>query len=489
MNKLTGWCSKNRLALIAGGAHWIVTFFLERMILTVSPLESIFNYTLCKLILLGVLVGFWRFLLRALLQKGTRERSILLYALPYLAVLLLWLFLYHPFTLVSDELNLFTRATQLDSFAYWFNYFSGFYWIMGIMVIPHHMGPVFIKLLLQALTCGYVLARQRQRSGRRTTLLVYVLFLLPFVLDQGISAHRLPTYGLLYLYLAAKLLYDRLDTVQLDTKTFVLLVSILAVLAIWRSEGVYLAPLGLILIKVAYRIKLDKHVVTKIALYALIFALIAAPQLKAYSQADGPSLSLRTKPLCGYLLCNMYRNGLTDANLGADYASIDAYLPISAIHEQNALIGDGNYARASIMSYVREGISYDVQEEFVSAVKRVILAHPIIYIKSQLGAFHFLAAQYPLTLQSGVLGLISNLSYQVWIPSALVLLFALIALIRKKWLTFWLCGAGICNFGIVLALMPAAYAKYFYADYLLGYFLLLVGLIWLINGRKGDAYA
>ena len=476
--------------LCAAALHWLATFFLERRILTVSPSDSLFNYILCKLLLLAALVWFWRFVFRALSGQDMRARRTLLYALPYLAVLIVWLLRFHPFTLVSDELNLFTRACALDSFAYWFNYFSGFYWIIGIMLIPTMMGPVYLKLLIQALICGYCLARQSERSGKWKALPMYLLFLLPFVLNQGISAHRLPTYGMLYLFTAAKLYYDWRADARIDKKTFALLTLSLAVLAIWRSEGIYLLPLGICLLFAAYRIAITKrNILRALAAYALIFAIVAAPQLKAYYFEGNPPLSLRTKPLCGYALCNMLRNGLTEDMLAEDYDAIDAYLPLETIRRSNETVGDGNYESAQIMNEVRDGISYAQQEEFVSACKRVILRHPLIYLRAQWGAFRYLCAKYPVSLSAGPVRAVYNLSCQLWLPALLLLAFAVLDLIRRRWLPLGLCLAGLCNFGIVFLLMPAAYAKYFYATYLLGYFLLLCGGIDVLFGRKDKADA
>lgn len=476
---------RGMLPLIAAALHWLATFFLERHILTVSPAENLLNYILCKLLLLAALVWFWRFLFSALSGQSLRARRTLLYALPYLAVLIAWLFAFHSFTLVSDELNLFTRAQRLDSFAYWFNYFSGFYWIMGLMLIPTMMGPVYIKLLLQALVCGYCLARQRERSGKWKALALYLLFLLPFVLDQGISAHRLPTYGILYLVTAAKLYYDWLAHEALDKKTFVLLTLSLAVLSIWRSEGIYLLPLGIVLIFAAYRVRPSrKNILRPLAAYALIFLITALPQIKAYYFEDNPPLSLRTKPLCGYALCNMFRNGLTEDMLGEDYDAIDAYLPIAEIRGSNETNGNNNYESAEIMNRVREDVSYAGQEKFVSACKHVILRHPLIYLRSQLGAFGYLCEKYPVTRSVGLVRAVYDLSCQVWLPALLLLAFGIRALVKRRILPLVLCLCGLCNFGIVLLLMPAAYAKYFYATYLLGYFLLLGGGIDWISGRK-----
>lgn len=480
-----------RFPLIVGTLHWLLTFGLERLILVVSPTEHLFDYCLCKAILWAALYGFWKLIWKAFFSpnsKKSRERRIVLFALPVLAVLVVWLFLRHSFTPPGDELNLFNRATQLDSFAYWFNYPSGYYWIMGIMLVPVPMGPIYIKLVLQALVCGYCLARQYERSGLVRSLPLYLLFLLPFVLEQGISAHRLPIYGMLYLFLAAKLMYDRLDGCHLDWKTLVLESAVLAVLAIWRTEGIYFSVLGIILIVVAYRVSLKKASLKKLLCYVLIFAAVAAPQLSAYTNAPYPA-SLRTKPLCGYALVNMFRNGLTEEMIAPeDQEAIDAYLPFEVIHEYNETLGDTNYVSALVMAGVNPDVSYDDQEKFCDATKRVIVQNLPIYLKSQFNAWRYTSDQYVVSPDMHLLTQILNLSSRVVYPAVLALLFCIYALLRRRWLTFWLAGGALGNWAMVTVLMPAAYAKYFYVTYLLGYFLLFMGICQLISGKKKGIY-
>lgn len=479
--------SSKRIALLLALVHWLSSFFTERLILTVSPRAHAVDYALCKLILLVALVLFWDFVIRIFQSKESRRTAM--YALPYLLVLILWLFLRHPFVLEADELNLFTRATELDSFAYWFNYFSGYYWIICLMLLPFPMGPVFIKLLLQALVVGYCLNHQRNHSGKWATLLLYLPFLLPFVLDLGLSAHRLPLYGMLYLFLAAKLFYDHKERRTLDRKTLVLLSVIIAVLAFWRTEGIYLTVFGAGLILIAYRIPLRKNwkkLWKKALCYGLILLLVALPQLSAYTNAPAP-LSLRTKPLCGYALSNMLRCGLTVEEISAeDYAAIDAYLPMEQVLAFNERRGDSGFAQADVMELVRPDIDYPTQEKFCNAVKHLILSHPFLYLKSQLLAFNYTSRQYPLT------GDLKNTllygSYRQWLPLILCFVFFLYSLLRKRWMTLALSFCALCNWALVTALMPAAYAKYFYVDYLMGWFLLFVGLSCLLSRRKEQIY-
>jgi len=484
MANVLRFLKSGRAPVAAGVVHWLLTFILERGILTVSPAAHPVDYAVIKVALLFALVGFWTLIFKAAFgEKGNFCRTVVAFALPYLAVLTVYLVVEHPFTLSGDELNLFTRATELDSFAYWFNYFSGYYWIMGIMLIPHAMGPVVIKVILQALTAGYVLARQARVGGVKSALPLYALFLLPFVMEQGISAHRLPTYGMLLLFFAAKLVYDRAEGKRLDAVTLVINSAVIAVLALWRTEGIYLAPLGVILMMAAYRVKATKKAVKALLCYGLIFALIAAPQLAAYKNAEAP-LGLRTKPLCGYILCNMFRNGLTEEMVADEREDIEGYLTLDTVKEYNDKYGDENYYRAIVMYGVNESADYDAQLRFCDGVKSVMIKHPIIYLKAQLGAFRYTNDQYIADFSESVWEGFKNLTCKVWIPALLLAIICIYALIRRNWLTFWLSGGGVCNLVMVVMLMPAAFAKYFYPVYLLGYFLLLFGLCSLIAGKR-----
>lgn len=471
---------ENRFALIAGTLHWLATFFLERLFLTVSPLAEPVNYVLCKLLLLAALIGFWRLILRGFSSRGNPERAYLLASLPCLLILTVWLLRWHSFVLVSDELNLYERATRLDSFAYWFCYPSGYYWICGLMLIPHPMGPTFVKLILQSLVAGYCTARQARLTGWRSAWLMYVLFLLPFVLDQGISAHRLPTYGMLYLFLLAKLYYDHREGAAPRLPVLVLLSAVIGILAIWRSEGIYLVPLGAIWLTVAYRLWGQKGLWKKGLLYALTLILVALPQLKAYTDSEA-GVSLRAKPLYGYVLCNMFRNGLTEDMVAEERADIEGYLRLDTIRSFNDEYGDDNYKSAMVMRGVEEA-GYDTQRRFCDAVKRVILRHPLIYLRAQWNAWRYTSAQYTADF-SHPFAALANLSRRQWLPSVLVLLFAIFALLRRRWLVFWFCCGGLANWVLVFLLMPAAFAKYFYVDYLMGWFLLLC-LLCELTGRK-----
>ena len=156
------------------------------------------------------------------------------------------------------------------------------------------------------------------------------------------------------------------------------------------------------------------------------------------------------------------------------------------IYEPGHETADDQGFRTDVMELVRPDIDYPTQEKFCDAVKRLIIHHPFLYLKSQLLAFNYTSRQYPLT------GDLKNTllygSYRQWLPLILCFFFFVYSLLRKRWMTLALSFCALCNWALVTALMPAAYAKYFYVDYLMGWFLLFVGLSCLLGRRREQIY-
>jgi hypothetical protein len=495
--------------------YWLLSFWLEKRILEVPPSANLFNYICCKAVLLFALYAFWSFSEAVFRPIDARKRArwTFIYAVPYLAFLVFWLFKYHPFVLKSDELNIFLDAVRLESYAYWFNYFTGFYWISCLMAVPTAMGPVFVKLLIQALVCGYCCARERERGRWYTALPFYLLFCLPFVMDQGISAHRLPTYGMVYAAVFAKLLYDHeeLSSVEkkgrfggndaprsgnaapgafgaLPLKDLLLLSAGFSILAIWRSEGIYFVPLGLILLLCAYKIKDKKAALRTAGVYLLVLCLAAVPQIKSYFFEENPSVALRTKPFMAYAVTIMMRNGLTEEMIGEEAAEMAPFVPVETIKKANEQYGESIYNGAFVLRHA-EKADYPDQERFCDAVKRLIIKYPLLYLRSQLTAYMHVDRNTPYREGMSLWERVTAFSWHVNPAAILSLVFTLIFLFRRRWLPFWLGLGSLGNLALVVALMPATFPKYFYLTYLYAYLVtavLLCRLLRLLGGAKAE---
>lgn len=487
---MTSIWKEKKPSLLLALIPWLGSFLLESRFFEAARSAHLFTYVACKGILLLGLFLFADFLLRALREPKSDSRSILSYAVVYFLILLGWMLWKLPLYLQGDELNIYNHAKNLDTMAYWFNYFTGYYWISCAMVLPFQMGPILIKLILHSLVIGYCTHRLSKVSSPKAALLLFLPYLQPFVLDMGASAHRLPLYGILYLYLGAKLFFDHKEKKALDTKTLVVLSVVLAILSYWRTEGLYLTVAGGLLILVAYRIPIKCQLpkLWKPALcYVLIIGIIGIPQFAAYMDRSKPSVMVRSEPLCGYALGNMLRNGLEEEEIPPrEYAAIDTYIPFAALKEMNQTRGDQVYAHAMVMSLADPNADFEERAAFCDSVKSLILRHPLIYLRSQWNSFRYTTSQYSAFKGSGEYW--RYVSYNQWLPLILCLFFLLYSLFRRRYMTLLLSLCAVGNWALVTALMPAAYAKYFYVDYLLGYFLLFVGLALLLSGKKEKLY-
>ncbi len=483
------WKEK-KLSFFLALIPWLASFLLEGQFFVVARSAHLLTYVGCKGILLVGLFLFADFLLRAIREPKGDSRYTLLYAMSYFLILLGWMLWKLPLYLQGDELNIYTQAKQLDPMAYWFNYFTGCYWISCGMLLPFELGPILIKLLLHSLTMGYCAQRLRKHSSALWALLLYIPYLQPFVLDLGASAHRLPLYGILYLFLAAKLFFDHKEQKKLDGKTLLLLSVVLGILSYWRTEGIYMVVAGAILIPVAYRLPVRKQLsrLWKPAVcYVLILLILALPQFAAYADDSKPSMMVRSAPLCGYALANMLRSGLEEADIEpATYEAIDVYIPFEKLREMNAARGDAAYSHAMAMDLADPKADFAVRGAFCDAVKGLILKHPLIFLRSQWNGFCYTSAQY--SYEGDLQTFLRYGSYRQWLPLLLCGIFLIFGLLRKRFVTMLLSLCGLGNWALVTALMPAAYAKYFYVDYLLGYFLLFLGLACLLSRRKEQIY-
>jgi len=480
--------------LAVGFVHWLATFYLETLFLEVARSANLFNYLLCKTLALAALLAFWDFVFTAITKKDSPQRKVALYAIPCLVILVIYLFCEHDFTLVSDELNIYNNAKQLKDYAQWFVCYTGYYWITGLMIWPTMMGPTILKILLQSIVCGYCIYRMHKLCKSPWAFLLYGLFFLPELLVNGITAHRMPTYGVLYLLFFVQLIFDYLEKAPLTPKKLALLSVTAAVLTRWRSEGIYMVIWGLILILLAYRVRGKKEIAKVLAVFYCLHALTFAPQYVGSLGQDSRYLNLRMQHLYTYSMVNMSRNGLDLRQHPEELELISAISPIEGIDHLNETLGETNYARAFLLTtsnpYVVKGYDKDELNAFCNAARSVIFKHPLIFLKTQLKGWMYTSDQLVIDLDHGgraaVVSLFHALRRPVY-PFILMGIFWLISIFKKHPLGFFLTSGVLGNWAIVVLLMPAAYVKYFYVIYLTGYFLLFFFVIRWLSGRKKGA--
>ena len=476
---------KKYLPFIISFMQCFVSFFTDRLIFTADPLSQPQNYIPCKILMFIVLYMFWRFIF-------SKPLSVLKYAGLYLIPIIGVLIFKLPQGFLSnDEHLIFEQAVKLADYT-WFYYITTWYYIISLMIIPAWFGPIIIKVIIQVLICGYCVSRLSKYMNFKYGKFLYLAFLLFPVLAYTTSAHRIPVYYLLYLFLLFTLLMDRLEKVPLSKLRLIGMLFLLAVLTQWRTEGIYLAVTGLVLMFLAYPSLhiTKKKLIAVCAVSLFIQYIVSIPQYGMIPTRMNDRAANRMLPFYAYTITNMYRNGLDLEKNASDLKQADRYISIDTIKAINDYLGDTNYEDGLILYYpgytgTREGADDADYMAFVTACRHIFINNPYVLIRTKIGSFDYAARPYHLNLSSGAGGLavsiVKTVAYDVYIP--LLFLFGLwiFTIIKRRPFTFFMTSGLLCHWFIVFVLAPASYFKYYFPVYFVPYFwaiLIIIAAVW-----------
>ena len=477
----------------AAAALWTAASLIyDRRTFETDPLEALHNYIPCKILMFIAVFAFAGFLMKAVLDRTSLSRRVLIFAILYFVPMILVLVYKIPEGFLSnDESLIFAEASRLADYT-WFYYITTWYYIVSMMLFPSWTGPIIIKVIIQCLTAGYALARlQRFMEGSRKALLLYAAFILPPILAYTTSAHRIPIYIFLYVLFMYILFMDRLENAPLTWLKALPMLFLMAVLTQWRTEGIYLAVFGPAMMIVCYpgvyRENRVRNIVRLLALSFLIQYIVAIPQYGLIPSRMEDKAANRMLPFYAYTVTNMYRNGL-DTDDPANISSldkIDRYLNVDTIAAINDHLGDINYEDALILYYQGyDGRRTDADDgdymAFVEGSKELMQHNPDVLMRTKWGSFDYAATVYDPVLGFGllsfVISLVKTVAYNLYAPMILLIAFFVYSLVKLKeraWTSVFYVLLSLCllsHFAIVFILAPASYFKYYFPVYYTTYF-------------------
>ena len=487
---------KNKISLVIAAIHLIIVTFAERMVFTARIGDKPFNYIICKAASYIVLFLVWR----AILAHSEKTKAILKYALIYAVPIAAVLVFKLPQGFLSnDETLIFSEARQLADYT-WFYYLTTYYYIISMMIIPAWFGPILIKVAIQLLVCGYSVYRLEKYIGFKYGKFIYLAFMIPPVLAYTTSAHRIPIYFLLYLFLVFKLLMDKIENVEIDNLTMVWMTFLGAVLTQWRTEGIYLLALVPILMFIVYPNLRNKRGILGVVFISLMMQyLVQIPQNGVLPMGMDSKANDRMGPFYAYTITNMFRNGLDEDKNKEDIERVGRYLDIDTIKAINRDLGDINYEDVLILYYVgytgkKEDAAYGDYVEYTKGCINIFKNNPDVLLRTRIGAFDYAATPYDIKWEQGgikgfalfCVSIVKTIAYNLYIPHILLVLMGIYALVKRRWYTFFLAGGLLCHFIIVFVLAPASYFKYYFPIYMTMYFLTILVMISLVWSRNND---
>ena len=487
---MTDHIKHNIIPLLTASIWTAASLFYDRNTFAVPPLSMAHNYIPCKILMFAAVYIAALFISGAVKDSSSFERQVLKYAgiyfIPIIAVLV---FKLPEGFLSNDEALIFSEAGNLADYT-WFYYITTWYYIVSMMLIPSWLGPVLIKVAIQCLTAGYSVARlRRYMHGQKRAYFIYLAFFLPPILAYTTSAHRIPIYIFLYIIFMFTLFMDRLEEKPLTGARAANLLFIMALLTQWRTEGIYLAVFGPVLMLICYP-SVRQRILKLVILSLLIQYIVAIPQNGLIPSRMGDKAANRMLPFYAYTVTNMYRNGLDtgDPVNAASLEKIDRYLDVSTIAAINDHLGDINYEDSLILYYEGyDGRRTDADDldylAFVEGAQELMRNNPDVLLRTKWGSFDYAATVYDPVLDQGIpafiVSIVKMISYNLYIPMILLLIMFFYSILNIKGRAFFLM-LSLCllaHFAIVFALAPASYFKYYFPVYFTTYFFTLLHLI------------
>lgn len=461
---LSGSAKEKKYAAILALIHVVLSFYSDTTFF-ISYQNHIPLILLLKAVLYVVLFCFWYGITTLITGSNRQIRHITAYAIPCFLLLLIYVFRYHSMQLAGDEYNIYTEAVQYNLFPYHFTYFTGALYAISFMIFPFPMGAVLVKLIVQSLVCGYCVDRFVTYFGKKG-MLIYLVFVLSAVLENGILAHRMQFYALLYLWIIVKLTFDFLEKKIAGRSELLLCMLCFAVLGMWRKEGIYLLLGAPILICLAYNIKHLKKVLSVSLCYLLVFALLYCPEL-----VFGKEFRYESYHTSMTWFVHMSRKGLDHEKYPQEIAEIDRFLSVDTVNRLNEHLGDENYRdnySAWMEGYVgfRENATDEDLAVMEKAVARLVFQEPFVFLKTRVGIWLFGAGTIDFSsLRAFLMSAGKNLN----IPLIALIAVCFYGLIKREWLPFFTAGMLLANLVLTTLLSPAAYFKYYYHQFIIGW--------------------
>ena len=104
-----------------------------------------------------------------------------------------------------------------------------------------------------------------------------------------------------------------------------------------------------------------------------------------------------------------------------------------------------------------------------------------MYLRTQLGAWLHISNAFQFERK---LDYAANIFKNLYVPTAWLIGLWIYLLVKKQWCYWFITSGHLCHMAITTALLPAAYFKYYYSEYLYAALTAVLALLIFINKRR-----
>jgi len=507
--------------------HTLITFFKDNTYFeySLSNNEHLQKVIMFKIIIFIILTIFYYFVIKIIKQKLYKKDYFKIFIISF-SIMIILLILTWPGVFRNDELGIILYAKTLR-YEPWHHTIISIIMIIELMLIPFPTGTIIINCLLYSVIISYVvsnLAKYFKDIKYRYIILMIPFLLLP-VLENNLYPLRPIMYGYLELFWFSYLYFNYKNKSKINFGKAVLIIITSILLITLRSEAICYIPLVLIMYIAYYKQNIIslKKLITLIIIFLFGFVMIDSYDEQQMNSEYGHSYKLSAthgfiKQASQIAVEQNNENYIINLNKGFCVECIS--------RNPNDWVG----------RYLNRQISEKDTQILLKTYLKIVLENPGLFLKERihtfansnafvknrntnifdsqnlfdddkdtntLYAYNLLINTKGLyikpinkTLRKNVIYFLegknsnnkTNILFHIFwnstIPILTVLIFAIYNLIKKKILELLLCLFILGKTFLIFLTAPESYFMYYFSVYIIGYVILMVGILHLIKIKK-----
>lgn len=532
---------KNKISLFDKSV-FLISFILWTIIqltdfndLYFEPVQCI-NASVSKLLLLPFLYIIILEIKRLIINsKEEKVKMNIIISIIYFCILMCILLLIWPGAWSWDDISI-VYGTNIYEFTPWQHFFSGLFQILCLEILPFNTGILIIQIFISALIVGYSVSEltylikfKQQNKKIIFSILLFIPCILPPMVEYILSGFRMGIYSYIELLLIVKCIKFYVQKETIATSELVSIIFLGIIVACWRSEAIYYIlalPLFLLLLG---RKKTDIKKIIPAALILIITTFLIGKINNKMIGQNNYSLLATINPLVEIIKEEKRINSTYE------FEGISKVMNIDIIDSKSNISGEGYYG----MNIVKENYTKEDYSKYMKSYVKLLLRYPKTAFKSMWNMFVdssglgvknkkslmrsgmtvSSATVFDLYNDKNLSGYMWNdsksilkdpinleirnkflryigcldknlnvtipyyLNWNLFIPITLLLITAIMSLIKKKYIMFYIGLLLIGRFILVFMTACAPYFMYYLSIYLIGYIYSIFNFVYL--NKKG----
>ncbi len=385
-------------------AHFLLSFVYEHFVLLFEdskavafsvPINGTFSdtfekwmcYGISKLMAFIIIFLLWGLLFSVIDKKTDRETTVVfsvVMALFWLLTIIQWP---EVFTTGGDNYIPYSYAIRLVP-EYWHSVYLSCMYTAALMVFPHNISISLLQCTSFIIAIAYLY--QRINTSERLKNVKWVRFFLPLMLifrdtaNVSTNPERAEINVSFMLFFVSFILMDTIEKRQRTNKELILFSAFSAFFALYRSENIIIAVLGLLLLFCHRFGREIIKAVPYILVFGISFAIISLPSKVGEIKYYGKDYSIMNSFESLQNILNKSDSNLSYNGAEADLSAIEAIVPVEYIKA----FGSDGYRRKNYMEgrhdFNQSCADIEDSNAYLAAYKRIIIHNPVTYAKTQI---------------------------------------------------------------------------------------------------------